>query len=463
VVHPGQAGAVAGRPAQLLDRPQFEAAREALAAAITAHRGRLPNTFTTPLHGLSATLAALGILDKPDRKRVPDRGQPGHWKTLEQQCPVMTATMRRYLAQMSISMRPGSIALIDTTLRHLASYLTGHHPDVTTVTAIRRTHIEGFNTWMTSRPGYRGSSGPAKTTGLHYGQVIFEGLKAHRRTDGSMALFRPHEHARRFQRSARRLAMPELSEPIFLEAVERVVASDQEWLSDDPGLSLYVRPLMFADEASLALRISRTYTFLTMAFVTGSFFGDDIDAVTVWINRDHPRAMPGGTGDVKCAANYGPSFTAQGEAEHHGCQQVVWLDAVEHRWVEELGGMNLFFVRGSGESTELVTPELTGTLLPGVTRKSLLTLAGRLGYQPREERISVSQWRDECRTGQITEVFACGTAAVVTPVGEVRGDDGGWTVGDGKRGPVTAALRAALVGIHRGLAPDLDGWMHPVG
>jgi integrase len=156
--------AVAGRPAQLLDRPQFEAAREALAAAITAHRGRLPNTFTTPLHGLSATLAALGILDKPDRKRVPDRGQPGHWKTLEQQAPVMTATMRRYLAQLGISMRPGSVALIDTTLRHLASYLTGHHPDVTTVAVIGRTHIEGFKTWMTSRPGYRGSSGPAKTT-----------------------------------------------------------------------------------------------------------------------------------------------------------------------------------------------------------------------------------------------------------------------------------------------------------
>jgi integrase len=156
--------AAAGLPAQELGRPQFEAAREALAAAVTAHRGRLPNTLTTPLHGLSATLAALSILDKPDRKRVPDRGQPGHWKALEQQVPVMTATMRRYLAQLGISMRPGSVALVDTTLRHLASYLTGHHPDVTCAAAIRRTHIEGFKTWMTARPGYRGSDGPAKTT-----------------------------------------------------------------------------------------------------------------------------------------------------------------------------------------------------------------------------------------------------------------------------------------------------------
>jgi integrase len=156
--------AVAGQPAQLLDRPRLEAAREALAAAIIAHRGRLPNTFTTPLHGLSATLAALGILDKPDRKRVPDRGQPGHWKRIEQQAPVMAATMRRYLAQLGISMRPGSVALVDTTLRHLASYLTAHHPDVTAVAQIRRTHVEGFKTWMSSRPGYRGSDAPARTT-----------------------------------------------------------------------------------------------------------------------------------------------------------------------------------------------------------------------------------------------------------------------------------------------------------
>jgi branched-chain amino acid aminotransferase len=299
--------------------------------------------------------------------------------------------------------------------------------------------------------------------GLHYGQVIFEGLKAHRRADGSMALFRPDEHACRFQRSARRLAMPELPKQLFMDALEQVVAADQGRLSEDPGLSIYLRPLMFADEASLALRTSRTYSFLTMAFITGSFFGDHIDAVTVWVNRTHPRAMPGGTGDVKCAANYGPSFTAQQEAENRGCQQVVWLDALEHRWVEELGGMNLFFVRGTGKHAELVTPPLTGTLLPGVTRKSLLVLANRLGYRVREEPISVSQWREECRTGRITEVFACGTAAVVTPVGEVREPDGGWTIGEGKPGPVTAAVRDALVGIHRGVAPDPDHWMHPVG
>jgi len=298
--------------------------------------------------------------------------------------------------------------------------------------------------------------------GLHYGQVIFEGLKAHRRTDGTIALFRPREHAQRFQRSARRLAMPELPEELFVAAVEQMVRSDGHWLSQDPGLSLYLRPLMFADEASLALRTSRTYAFLTMAFVTGSFFGDGVDAVTVWVNRQSPRAMPGGTGDVKCAANYGPSFVAQREAEEHGCQQVIWLDAVERRWVEELGGMNLFFVRGTGGAAEVVTPELTGTLLPGVTRKSLISLAEQLGHPVREERISIEQWREECGSGRITEVFASGTAAVVTPVREVRDGDGGWIVGDGKSGPVTAALQEALVEIHHGERSAPEGWIHLV-
>ncbi|MGH3156851.1 MAG: branched-chain amino acid aminotransferase [Streptosporangiaceae bacterium] len=299
--------------------------------------------------------------------------------------------------------------------------------------------------------------------GLHYGQVIFEGLKAHRRRDGTMALFRPREHARRFQRSARRLAMPELPEDTFIAAVEQMVAADEQELPDNPGLSLYLRPLMFASEASLALRTSRTYSFLTIAFVTGSFFGDDIDAVTVWVNRDYPRAVPGGTGDVKCAANYGPSFVSQLVAERNGCQQVVWLDAFERRWVEELGGMNLFFVRGSGPGAEIVTPELTGTLLPGVTRKSLLVLAERLGYPVRQERVCVDRWRRECEEGVITEVFACGTAAVVTPVGEVRDRDGGWLVGDGKPGPVTSELHDALVAIHHGESAGPEGWIHPVG
>jgi len=301
------------------------------------------------------------------------------------------------------------------------------------------------------------------TVGLHYGQVAFEGLKAHRRVDGSMVVFRPYEHARRFQTSTRRLAMPELPVDIFMDAVSQLVAADHEWLSDDPAHSLYLRPIMFASDHSLMLRPSTEYRFLLMAFVAGGFFGDHVDTVSVLISRDYCRAMPGGTGNVKVAGNYAPSFLAQQQAQEAGCQQVVWLDAIERHWIEEMGGMNLFFVRDTGTGYEVGTPELTGSLLPGVTRDTLLTIAERLGYRAREMRISVDQWRQESIEGRITEVFACGTAAVVTPVSAVRDPLGGdWTVGDGQPGPVTMTLRRALMDVHHGLVPDPDGWLHPV-
>ncbi|HEX8096132.1 branched-chain amino acid aminotransferase, partial [Jatrophihabitans sp.] len=299
--------------------------------------------------------------------------------------------------------------------------------------------------------------------GLHYGQVAFEGLKAHRRADGSMVVFRPHEHARRFQTSTRRLAMPELPTEIFMGAVDQLVAADHERLSDDPAHSLYLRPLMFATDPHLMLRPAENYRFLLMAFVAAGFFGDRVDGVSVLISRDYCRAIPGGTGDVKVAGNYAPSYLAQRQAQEAGCQQVVWLDAVERRWVEEMGGMNLFFVRDTGAGSEIVTPELTGSLLPGITRDTLLALAERLGYRTREERISVRQWQQESAEGRITEVFACGTAAVITPVSAVRDPvDGDWTIGDGQPGPVTLALRRALMDLHHGLIADPDGWLHPV-
>lgn len=299
--------------------------------------------------------------------------------------------------------------------------------------------------------------------GLHYGQVAFEGLKAHRRIDGSMVLFRPDEHARRFQTSSRRLAMPELPTDIFLDAVEQLVAADHEWLSGDPAHSLYLRPIMFATDQSLMLRPSQNYRFLLMAFVAGGFFGDQVDSVSVLVGRDYCRAVPGGTGHVKVAGNYAASFLAQQQAQQAGCQQVVWLDAVERRWVEEMGGMNLFFIRSTASGQEVITPALTGSLLPGVTRNSLLTLAERLGYPVREERISVDQWQQECVDGSITEVFACGTAAVITPVSKVRDPaTSDWTIGNGQPGPVTMNLRRTLLGLQHGLIPDIDGWLHHV-
>jgi branched-chain amino acid aminotransferase len=298
--------------------------------------------------------------------------------------------------------------------------------------------------------------------GLHYGQVAFEGLKAHRRGDGRMGVFRPADHAARFRRSCRRLAIPELPEDVFVAAVDRLIATDEGALSTDPSHSIYLRPIIFATDTSLMLRPSRTYRFLLMAFVAGGFFGEDVESVSVWISHDYVRAFPGGTGDVKIAGNYAPSFLAQRQAEEAGCAQAVWLDARERRYVEEMGGMNMFLVRGSGPDAQVITPELTGTLLPGVTRRTVLTLAERLGYRTGQERISLDQWRRECTEGSMTEVFACGTAAVVTPVGAVRDRDGGWTIGDGRPGPVTLSLRQALVDLHHGKLPDPEGWLHPV-
>ncbi len=335
--------------------------------------------------------------------------------------------------------------------------------------------------------------------GLHYGQAIFEGLKAHRQVDGSIALFRPELHAQRFQSSARRLAMPELPQDLFLEAVETLVRADAAELPDNPEVSLYLRPLMFASEASLALRPAREYLFVLLAFVTGGFFGSQPGPLSVMVSHRYSRAAYGGTGAAKFAGNYAAAYLAQLEAEEAGCQQVVWLDATERRWIEELGATNIFFVRGSGTGTQVSTPELTGTLLAGVTRQTILTLAADLGYQPVQERTSLDQWRAESASGLITESFACGTAAVVTPIGHVHdpGTDpnptsptsesggssepggspsgrpggssepggrpgGGWTIGDGKAGPVTLALRDAIVDLHQGRAPDPHHWMHPV-
>ncbi|MFJ9770757.1 branched-chain amino acid aminotransferase [Kitasatospora sp. NPDC101157] len=288
------------------------------------------------------------------------------------------------------------------------------------------------------------------TLGLHYGQVIFEGLKAHRLADGTVQAFRPLDHARRFQRSARRLAMPELPEELFVEAIDRLVEADGAMLSDDPTHSLYLRPLMFATDVTLMLRPSTTFRFLLMAFCAAGFFGDDVESVSAWVSRDYVRAFPGGTGDVKVAGNYAGSFAAQKLAQDAGCQQVLWLDATERRYIEEMGGMNLFFVRGTGEGAEIVTPRLTGTLLPGVTRDTVLRLTAERGYRPREERIELEQWLAQCADGTVSEVFACGTAAVITPVGAIRDGERTWTIGTGRPGSVTLDMHRALVDHQQG-------------
>ena len=299
------------------------------------------------------------------------------------------------------------------------------------------------------------------TMALHYGQLIFEGLKAYRQPDGSIATFRPEANAARFARSAKRLAMAELPEKTFIDSLAALAEVDRDWIPTGEDTSLYFRPFMVATEVGLGVnKPSNAYTFLLIASPAGSYFPNGIKPVTVWLSTEYTRAAPGGTGEAKCAGNYAAAFVAQAAATAQGCDQVVWLDAAEHRWVEEMGGMNLFFVYGSGPNARIVTPALTGTLLPGVTRDSLLTLAEELGYTAEEGKISTDEWREQAASGELTEVFACGTAAVITPVGTARSAAGDWTIGDGQPGPVAMRMRDALVGLQNGLVEDTHGWMH---
>ena len=298
---------------------------------------------------------------------------------------------------------------------------------------------------------------------FHYGQEIFEGLKAYRQVSGPVVTFRLGANAARFNRSAIRMGMPELPEDTFIQAIELLVTQDREWVPSAEEHSLYLRPFMIATHVGLGVsKPSSSYLFAVIASPAGAYFSGGIQPVSVWLADSYTRAAPGGTGAAKTGGNYAGAFAGQLQALEHGCQQVVWLDATEHRWVEEMGGMNLFFVYGAGRDARIMTPVLTGTLLPGITRESLLTLAPDLGIPAAEGAISVEQWRAGCESGEITEVFACGTAAVITPVGAVHGSAGGWTIGGGQPGPVTLKLREQLLGIQFGQLPDSHGWVHKI-
>ncbi|MBD8868977.1 branched-chain amino acid aminotransferase [Nocardioides donggukensis] len=295
------------------------------------------------------------------------------------------------------------------------------------------------------------------TAVLHYAQETFEGMKAYRHDDGSVWMFRPEENARRMVRSSRRLAFPELDPEDFVQAVDALVETDQRWVPDAEGeKSLYVRPFMIATETFLGVRPAQHVTFLVIASPAGAYFKGGVKPVTLWLTEEYTRAGRGGMGAAKTGGNYASSLVAQQEATAHGCDQVVFLDSQEGRYVEELGGMNLYFLYDDGR---IVTPE-TGTILEGITRSSIMELAGKLGHPVEERRFGIDEWREGVTSGAITEIFACGTAAVVTPVGSLK-----WDGGDAPapaRTDLTMKLRQALVDIQYGRAEDTFGWMHRV-
>ena len=291
---------------------------------------------------------------------------------------------------------------------------------------------------------------------LHYGQEIFEGMKAYRRADDSIVTFRPEENARRLNESAVRLALPEIPVELFVEATKQLVSVDSEWVPRGADQSLYIRPFMIADESFLGVRAAQRARFMVIASPAGPYFAGGVKPVSIWLSRDFARAGNGGTGAAKCGGNYAASLLPQNVAAENGCQQVLFTAADNADVIDELGGMNLFLVRSD---RTLLTPALNGNILPGITRKSLIQLATDRGYTVEERSVTVTEWRDGVADGSIVEAFACGTAAVITPIGQLKSPEFTIDFGDRAPGELTMSLREELTGIQYGTGEDRHGWL----
>jgi branched-chain amino acid aminotransferase len=290
---------------------------------------------------------------------------------------------------------------------------------------------------------------------LHYAQEVFEGLKAYRHADGSIWTFRPEANAARMQRSAKRLALPELPTDYFLDSLKQLIAVDKDWVPSGDETSLYLRPFMFAKEAFLGVRAAAKVNYYVIASPAGAYFSGGVAPVSIWLSETHSRAGVGGTGAAKTGGNYASSLIAQTEAYEHGCDQVLFLDSVEKKWVEELGGMNIVLVYKDGT---IVTPK-SDSILDGITRESLLQLAADRGLKVEHRPVSMDEWREGVESGEIVEMFACGTAAVVTPIAQVKARN--FTIGspDAQAGELTMSLRKELTDIQYGRIADPHNWM----
>ena len=294
---------------------------------------------------------------------------------------------------------------------------------------------------------------PASTV-LHYGSEIFEGLKAYRRADGKVQLFRPIENIRRLNSSAERLCLPQLPEADAMEILTTFVRTEQDWTPSSPGTSLYLRPFMFGNDESLGVHAVHNAVFAIIASPVGSYYKEGINPVKIMIESEDVRAVRGGTGYAKCGGNYAASNRAGQRAEEKGYSQVLWLDGVERKYIEEVGAMNVMFkING-----EIVTPKLTGSILPGITRKSCIEVLKSEGYTVNERLLSVDELGEALRNGTLEEAWGCGTAAVVSPIGELCYKDEKFIINNGEIGAVTQHLYDVLTGIQWGNLPDKFGW-----
>lgn len=309
--------------------------------------------------------------------------------------------------------------------------------------------------WHDARivPFERLSIHPASTV-LHYGAEIFEGLKAYRRADGEVQLFRPIENIRRMNNSAERLCLPQIDEKDAMEILTTFIAHEKAWTPSAPGTTLYIRPFMFGNDESLGVHAVKNATFVIIASPTGSYYKQGFRPVSIMIESDDVRAVRGGTGYAKCGGNYAASTRAGERAEQKGYSQVLWLDGVEHKYIEEVGAMNVMFMVGD----EIVTPALTGSILPGVTRKSCIELLREQGFKVSERLFSIDELAESLKNGTLKEAWGCGTAAVVSPIGKLVMGDKEYIINNGEIGTVTQNLYNTLTDIQWGRAEDTHGW-----
>lgn len=289
---------------------------------------------------------------------------------------------------------------------------------------------------------------------FHYGQEIFEGLKAYKDEDGKCYLFRPEMNARRMNNSAKRICMPEIQEEDFVQAVKELVKADADWIPSEPGTSLYIRPFMIGTESFLGVDPSSEYKFMIILSPSGAYYKGGLNPVKIWIEDEYVRAVRGGTGFTKAGANYAVSLAGQEKAHADGYSQVLWLDGVERKYVEEVGAMNIFFKIGG----KVITPMLTGSILPGITRNSVLTICRDWGYPVEERKVSAEELIEAQKNGTLEEVFGTGTAAVISPVGTLRYKDEVLAIGDGKIGELSQKLYDEVTGIQIGKREDRFGW-----